>query len=70
MLQRYCINNNETNHKMNSEETTSEWVEKSHKKDKNPPPRQEDKHQQRMLKTRKRDFVSKVFKDTGFICEV
>ena len=45
-------------------------VEKSPKKDCNPTSLLQEKSNSRIENTRKRDFVSLVYRKTGFICEV
>ena len=70
MLQSVRKINKELSQRMNSEEMTHQLVEKSPKKDCNPTALLQEKSNRRIENTRKRDFVSQIYKDTGFICEV
>ena len=70
MLQSDRKINKKSNQGMNSEEKTPQLVQQSPKKDCNPTSQLQKKFNRRIENTRKRDFVSLVYRDTGFICEV
>jgi len=70
MLQSHRKNKNELIQKNNSEEKTHQFVEISPKRGGNPTNQGQKKYNRRIVKTRKRDFVSQIYKDTGFVCEV
>ena len=69
MLQNDRKINKELSQKMNAEEKAHQSVERSPKKDCNPTSLQE-KSYGRIENIRKRDFVLRVYRDTGFRCEV
>ncbi len=62
--------NKELSQGMNSEEKTQQLVQQSPQKDCNPTSLLQEKFNRRIENTRKRDFVSQIYRDTGFICEV
>ena len=70
MLQSCRKNKKELGQKINSGEKTHQLVEKSPKKDCNPNSLIQEKNNRCNVNTRKRDFVSRIYKDTGFICEI
>ena len=70
MLQSDRKINKELSQGMNSEEKTHQLVEQSPKKDCNPTSLLQEKYVRRIENTRKRDFVLRVYRDTGFRCEV
>ena len=70
MLQSDRKINKELSQGMNSEEKTHQLVQQSPKKDCNPTSLLQEKSNSRIENTRKRDFVSLVYRKTGFICEV
>jgi hypothetical protein len=70
MLQSDRKPNKDLSQGMNSEEKTHQLVQQSPKADGDPTCRLHDKNNRRIESNRKRDFVSLVYRDTGFICEV
>ena len=70
MLQSDRKINKELSQGMNSEEKTHQLVQQSANKDCNPTSLLQEKSNSRIENTRKRDFVSLVYRKTGFICEV
>ena len=69
MLQNNRKINKELSQEMNAEEKAHQLVEHSPKKDCNPTSLQE-KSNGRIENIRKRDFVLRVYRDTGFRCEI
>ncbi len=70
MLQSDRKINKELSQGMKSEEKTHQLVEKSPKKGCNPTSLLQEKYNRRIENTRERDFVSQIYRDTGFICEI
>ena len=70
MLQSNRKINKELSQGMNSEKKTHQLVAKSPKKDCNPNSLLQEKYNRRIVNSRKRDFVSQIYRDTGFICEI
>jgi len=69
MLQRDRKIKKELSHGMNSEEKSNQLIEQSPKKDLNPTSLLQEKFNRRIENICKRDFVSRVYRDLGFICE-
>lgn len=61
MSRSHRKNRKESNLGINSKETTHEFVDNSSKND--------CIFSKRIKETKKRDFISRVYRDTGFICE-
>ena len=70
MLQSNRKNKKELSQGMSSEEITHQLVEKSGKKDSIPTSLSQDEYNKRIEYAKERDFISRVYRDTGFICEV
>lgn len=70
MLQSYCMSNIELCQETKSDEKSGKSAETSLEEDGSPSSPINKKYNRENKKNRKRDFVSEVFKDTGFICEV
>ena len=70
MLQSDRKINKELSQGMNSEEKTHQLVQQSPKKDCNPTSLLQEKSNRHIENTRKRDFVLRMYRDTGFRCEV
>ena len=70
MLQSDRKINKELSQAINAEEKTHQLVEQSPKKDCNSTSLLQEKSNKRIENTRKRDFVLRVYRDTGFRCEV
>ncbi len=70
MLQSDRKINKELSQGMNSEEKTHQLVQQSPKKDCNPTSLLQEKSNGRIENTRIRDFVLRVYRDTGLRCEI
>lgn len=70
MVQRNIKNRYELNHGMNTGEKSDQLIEESPSGLNNPTSFLQGKYKRCSENARKHEFVSRVYKDLGFICEV